>query len=545
MGATKSKVVSGGAAEYTSAPPNAPANATQLKGKSEIQPIQKASVIASDGHKKKLGELLSGNQALSPDAKPFDPAVKSAALGHREQDILLVRGMFRSSPGQLDNDSRAQDTQAAEARAGVPQTTGNIVDCSVIKTADYLKMLRATQQQQQKQTEKNGPSLPANKSFSASLPKQSLGQMWIAAFKKDAALQGRAPSSKTQDDVASKTTPQDDTWLERMGADADLSEPVYWSDCDSVTRRDPRRHANAAAHFLPSAQLSCTAKLPSYVMQDLSPQLDRAVAMMLFRLQRFNDQRWTSNKDNVPSRRFVVGLKEVARRTKQLVVKCLIIAPDIDEAQEVGTIDDRIRELLAFAYQNSIPVIFALSRGGLGRAFNKVLNISIVGVLDDVGAKDLLVRATRLAGDARGSWLERHDRAAQAATRSHHVVGGNESAVAAKDEQDIEAENTANDKEEKVQPTRLDAVGRGQRLHRHTATRECQKQPQQADWGRTEKQQRRPRPQRQQNWQQHLWQGQDWHQQDWQQSQWEQQQWEPRQWQGQAFAKSSKAHDYW
>jgi ribosomal protein L7Ae-like RNA K-turn-binding protein len=139
-------------------------------------------------------------------------------------------------------------------------------------------------------------------------------------------------------------------------------------------------------------------------MQDLSDELDSVVAMMMLRLQRFSDR----TIDKSP-RRFALGLPEVTRRTRQLRVKCLIIAPDMCEAADKNSLDDRVRQVLGFAYKNDIHVIFALSRAGLGRAVGKSMHISIVGVLDATGAMDLFDAAVEIAEKNRQSWLLRYE----------------------------------------------------------------------------------------------------------------------------------------
>merc|ERR1719181_2091333 len=148
----------------------------------------------------------------------------------------------------------------------------------------------------------------------------------------------------------------------------------------------------------------------------MSYRLDEAVGMLLLRLQRFTDSQriisGVASSDALSaqvnqSRRFVIGLKEVARRTKQSKVECLIVAPDIEEDASSGGLDDRMRELIAMAYQNQIPVIFALSRARLGKALGKSLQISVLGILDARGAQSLFQQSLLLADECRQTWLHR------------------------------------------------------------------------------------------------------------------------------------------
>lgn len=206
-------------------------------------------------------------------------------------------------------------------------------------------------------------------------------------------------------EIAVQRGTQDDIWISRLALEEDPSDPGYYSDSQptSTTRSASRHRLGHRPHL--AADL-----IRSYVMQDMSFGLDRAVGMLLARLQRFTDQQRAFGIDREgesTQRRFVIGLKEVARRTKQAKVECLIVAPDLEEDANSGGLDDRMRELLASAYQNQTPVIFALSRSRLGAALGKSLHISALGVLDITGAKSLLDECVQLAAEERQSWLAR------------------------------------------------------------------------------------------------------------------------------------------
>jgi ribosomal protein L7Ae-like RNA K-turn-binding protein len=206
-------------------------------------------------------------------------------------------------------------------------------------------------------------------------------------------------------------TTQDDIAIAKMIADEDLSDPAYYSDAELTDAKN-----SASIHRFGRRPHLAKKDVRTYVMQDLSYRLDEAVGMMLLRLQRFTDQQrslFLNSSDEKAAallsqqRRFVIGLKEVSRRTKQSKVECLIVAPDIEEDIHSGGLDDRMRELLATAYQNQTPVIFALSRARLGKALGKSLHISVLGVLDSRGAQGLLQESVRLASECRQTWLTR------------------------------------------------------------------------------------------------------------------------------------------
>jgi len=232
----------------------------------------------------------------------------------------------------------------------------------------------------------------------------SLVKKWSSAIAKKPVAQDAIPA----EEAVVQSTTQDDIGISKFLLDQDLSEPAYYSDSEEVGAA-----SSASAHRLGRRPKPSNAAIRTYVMQDLSFSLDEAVGMMLLRLQRFTDQQrifFTNPADEKgphQQRRFVIGLKEVARRTKQSKVACLIVAPDIEEDANSGGLDDRMRELLASAYQNHTPVIFALSRARLGKALGKSLHISVLGVLDATGAQDLLKQSVQLAGDNQQTWLAR------------------------------------------------------------------------------------------------------------------------------------------
>jgi len=236
----------------------------------------------------------------------------------------------------------------------------------------------------------------------------SLVKKWSSAVNKKP---GSNEVVNPAEEVVDQCTTQDDLWISKVLFDQDLSDPAYYSDTDPVDDK-----TSASMHRLGRRPKVATATIRTYVMQDLNYHLDQAVGMMLLRLQRFTDQQWRMSgavpdpkriKDVPQQRRFVIGLKEVARRTKQSKVECLIVAPDIEEDANSGGLDDRMRELLASAYQNRTPVIFALTRARLGKALGKSLHISVLGILDARGAQGFLDESIRLAGECQQMWLDR------------------------------------------------------------------------------------------------------------------------------------------
>lgn len=247
---------------------------------------------------------------------------------------------------------------------------------------------------------KQGPAVQEN-----GMTASNLAQKWSNAVNtKTASTWELNPS----DESLQQRATQDDIAISKMLCDADLSDPCYYSESESIDIKCP-----GTVHRLGRRPKIGKASIRTYVMQDMSYRLDEVVGMLLLRLQRFTDQhRILSGPDAQPeqvnkNRRFVIGLKEVSRRTRQSKIDCLIVAPDIEEDANTGGLDDRMRELLATAYQNQIPVIFALTRARLGQALGKSLHISVLGILDAKGAQPLLEESMLLADECRQTWLRR------------------------------------------------------------------------------------------------------------------------------------------
>jgi ribosomal protein L7Ae-like RNA K-turn-binding protein len=306
--------------------------------------------------------------------------------------------------------SRSGRLQMAEAGRSNPNGSGG--GGVAIQTETYLKLLKEGTPAKKKSSNapriaNRGPNVmgrkiaePGEADIAMPMTLSSLGKTWSTA------MSGETPT--TAEEVPQIKSTQDDISSEKVLKDHDRSEPAYWSDTESMDLQC------ASAHRLGRRPKIATAMIRSYVMQDLSYALDQAVGMMIRRLQRYMDHhRAFASKPcqevgaQTPGRRFVIGLKEVSRRTKQSRVACLIVAPDIEEDANSGGLDDRMRELLATAYENGTPVIFALTRARLGKALGKSLHISVLGVVDATGARDLLQESLHLADKCRKAWLAR------------------------------------------------------------------------------------------------------------------------------------------
>lgn len=192
----------------------------------------------------------------------------------------------------------------------------------------------------------------------------------------------------------------DDIGVERQNRDEDLAELAYWSDDNQA----PRAIHRASAHKIGQRPLD-NRKIREYVTHQVGQDLDRQVAILLLHLRRLNERNRLFEPQAAPCRRYCVGIKEVFRGVKNNKVKCVIVAPDIEEISTAGGLDDRIKDILKVAYEQDVPVIFSLSRVRIGRALGKSLRMSVLAVLDVKGCSDLYDSTIELAFQKRVAWL--------------------------------------------------------------------------------------------------------------------------------------------
>jgi len=417
---------------------------------SKLQAKEAAPVAEPISLPTKSWRALLQEQSFNADAKAFVPGQASLVQKKNDKSTEATNPTSLSPPKDTDPQwlqylSQKFETNAPDApnkfqpsgfnRArlsrgkgkGKGAPTGMPVDTvdafggslagggGLIHTEAYLKLLKdgATKKRvpMNSQTARRTQNNNSDDSTELPMTMSSLAKTWSSA------VQNSGLTSDTTKDVVERTT-RDDILIEKLLYDQDISDPAYYSDTDLAVishRLQTGNKSNPSMHRVGRRPSLVTSAIRTYVMQDLSFELDQTVGMLLLRLQRFMDQQrmfvlsdTTSEQrlKELQQRRFVIGLKEVSRRTKHGKVECLIVAPDIEQDANSGGLDDRMRELLAQAYQNDTPVIFALSRARLGKALGKSLNISVLGILDSTGTQGL-AESKRLASEGRQAWLAR------------------------------------------------------------------------------------------------------------------------------------------
>jgi ribosomal protein L7Ae-like RNA K-turn-binding protein len=356
----------------------------------------------------KSWRALLEEASLNADATPFTqiagpPGLAKPIPNQKQENVLQFKRAMRSTQ---NNAARTTDSPSELAPFANGLRGGNCAGMT-LQTQTYMQLLKdGSSKKKPPTTFRSKETKPSNRNLPSS--RSHLEQGGVVSTMTTAALkQTWQAALNIHIDEAEQTstikTVRDDIELEKLSADRDPSDPIYWSDTEGVDKQ--RSRSKASAHRLGCRQALAT--MPSYVMQDLSYDLDKLVGTMLARLQRFGEQQQLFYPDGVSQRRLVIGLKEVARRVKQMKVSCLIVAPDLESDTTEGGLDDRIREVLGMCYEKNIPVIFALSRSRLGQALGKTMNVSLLGVLDTTGAKQLYKAAVNSAAGARKAWLRR------------------------------------------------------------------------------------------------------------------------------------------
>ena len=86
-------------------------------------------------------------------------------------------------------------------------------------------------------------------------------------------------------------------------------------------------------------------------------------------------------------RRYVMGIREVTKHLKLQKIKCVILAPNCEKIQSKGGLDEAINRIIQYSMEQNVPFVFALGRRALGRAVNKLVPISVIGIFDYSGAE--------------------------------------------------------------------------------------------------------------------------------------------------------------
>ena len=129
--------------------------------------------------------------------------------------------------------------------------------------------------------------------------------------------------------------------------------------------------------------------------------------MLLNEIVRFQDRMYHKNPAKARAkRRFVIGIREVTKHLQMNKLKCVILAPNCEKIQSKGGLDEAINLIIQTSMEKNVPFLFALGRKMLGKAINKLVPVSVVGIFEYAGAEEHFFRLVDLANNAKLAYQE-------------------------------------------------------------------------------------------------------------------------------------------
>lgn len=119
-----------------------------------------------------------------------------------------------------------------------------------------------------------------------------------------------------------------------------------------------------------------------YCTQKISFEINQLSHQLLQSLIKFQDRQHKrdANKGRV-KKRYVSGFREILKLIEINKIKCVIIAPDVQQIMENGILDQIVTKLITACKDTSIPIIFAHSKYYLAKILLRKSKISCVGII--------------------------------------------------------------------------------------------------------------------------------------------------------------------
>jgi len=142
--------------------------------------------------------------------------------------------------------------------------------------------------------------------------------------------------------------------------------------------------------------------VPAFIDQSQSTELDEIVFASLKELTRLQ----AKGKDQAPEKRykykkFVVGIREVDRAVNRTEAKGVIVAFNLEWG--IDALDKQIMDLRKACIEEEIPFFFALNKRKLGKALDKSMKQSIVGIVNLDGIHQQWRKILELVEDLRNN----------------------------------------------------------------------------------------------------------------------------------------------
>lgn len=143
-----------------------------------------------------------------------------------------------------------------------------------------------------------------------------------------------------------------------------------------------------------------------YIHQVVTPEVNEVAKELMKSLIAFQARHYQREPVKARiKRRYVCGLKETTKLMGKM--SCIIMAPNIEQCEGPGSLDDAVEKLLNQAEKHKVPVVFALSMRVMRKLCHKNgKRVSCFGIISYQGAQDLFKRLMELLPEAQKQYQE-------------------------------------------------------------------------------------------------------------------------------------------
>lgn len=103
-------------------------------------------------------------------------------------------------------------------------------------------------------------------------------------------------------------------------------------------------------------------------------------------------------------RYYVCGLREVRKAIKGDKARLVLLAPNIEQVEAEGGLNDSVQDILDACNAADVPVVFALSRKKMGEVYGFRKRMSAIALLEVSGVQDVMAQVLHMAADGRRRW---------------------------------------------------------------------------------------------------------------------------------------------
>eukprot|EP00731_Ephydatia_muelleri_P017820 Em0010g918a len=143
-------------------------------------------------------------------------------------------------------------------------------------------------------------------------------------------------------------------------------------------------------------------KFRNYCDHLVTEEINKCMEQLVSELVRFQERQY--QKDPIKARarkRYVCGLREVAKHVKLKKLKCVVIPPNLDNIQSTGGINSAVENIIGNCRELNIPVAYGLSRRKLAYLLKKKHKVGCLGIFSYDGAEVWYKQMMELVGKAR------------------------------------------------------------------------------------------------------------------------------------------------